>query len=426
METATEASPDDASPADDADVYDIVLFYAYTSIENPEAVVATLKEFFAHRGGGFAGRVLVASEGVNGTVCGRRSSGDLPAFQALLSSAVPGCATMPYKKSLAQEQVFYDARVEKVRELVGWNARDDVPYRKSPKVVHLKPKEFHEALKARGADAKLLDLRNENESLIGKFCGATCPDARNMQELGRFLDEQASESEGKEVFMYCTGGIRCEKAALYLEKRQPGIDKVYQLEGGIHEYLEEFGERDECLYLGKNFTFDKRGVSASGKEDAEVWTCQRCREGAPTLGSCAVCVVCRFPLVLCTACQSDDAFRGEWTCSHHANLDGLYSYYSVPDLSTRELTRRISRMKEIEDALFAENPKTTTNRRRTIRKCYLRMETELERRGSGGEVEIRKKSYCRNSGRALAECPGDCMGFWGAGHLLDKPDAGVI
>ncbi len=111
METATEASPDDASPADDADVYDVVLFYAYTSIENPEAVVATLKEFFAHRGGGFAGRVLVASEGVNGTVCGRRSSGDLPAFQALLSSAVPGCATMPYKKSLAQEQVFYDARV---------------------------------------------------------------------------------------------------------------------------------------------------------------------------------------------------------------------------------------------------------------------------------------------------------------------------
>ena len=58
-----------------------------------------------------------------------------------------------------------------MRELVGWNARDDVPYRKNPKVVHLKPKEFHEALKARGADAKLLDLRNENESLIGKFCG---------------------------------------------------------------------------------------------------------------------------------------------------------------------------------------------------------------------------------------------------------------
>jgi hypothetical protein len=82
-------------------------------------------------------------------------------------------------------------------------------------------------------------------------------------------------------------------------------------------------------------------------------------------------------------------------------------------------------MKEIEAAFFAEDPKTTTNRRRTIRKCYHRMEAELERRRSGGEVTIREKSYCRNSGRALAECPGDCMGFWGAGHLIEKPEAGA-
>ena len=95
-----------------------------------------------------------------------------------------------------------------------------------------------------------------------------------MQELGRFLDSAARESSGKEVFMYCTGGIRCEKAAIYLEKKAPDVAKVYQLQGGIHEYLEAYGGSEECLFLGKNFTFDKRGVMPkSGKVDCdgEVW-----------------------------------------------------------------------------------------------------------------------------------------------------------
>lgn len=402
--------------------HEVILFYKYALVPDVEAVVARFTEFFAaHRpDGACRGRLLIAREGVNGTVCASRASGAMEAFKALLREAIPACEDVVYKRSSANEQVFHDARVEARSELVGWGIFDDVRHEKREKVVHLSPREFHDALKSRQGGATVLDLRNENESLVGKFRGATCPKARNMQELGRFLDEEASKSGGKEVFMYCTGGIRCEKAALYLEKKQPDVSVVYQLEGGIHEYLEEFGDDEDCLFLGKNFTFDRRGVSASGKDDDEAWRCQRCREGEPVLSSCAVCVVCRFPLVLCEKCQVSTSCRGEWTCSHHANLDGVYSYYAIPDLTEDELTRRIAAMKTMEVGLFAEDPKKTTNRRRTLRKCVTKMEAELERRRAGGVAEVREMAYCRNSGRALADCSRDCMGFWGAGHLLEK------
>ena len=110
-------APDAAAPDGD-DVHDVVLFYAYTAIERPDAVASTLKSFFAEHAAHFKGRVLVAREGVNGTACGSRRSGALPMFQALLRELVPGCETMPYKTSLASEQVFHDARVETVRATV--------------------------------------------------------------------------------------------------------------------------------------------------------------------------------------------------------------------------------------------------------------------------------------------------------------------
>lgn len=405
--------------SDDDDVHDVVLFYCYTDIPDVERVVRELKDFCAD--GALLGRVLVCKEGVNGTVCASRASGRLEAFKSTLSACVPACSEMPYKRSVADKQVFYDARIQEVRELVGWGQMD-LPYAKTAKVVHMKPREFHEALKKKMAeeDLTLLDLRNENEGIIGKFKGALVPDARNMQELGRFLDDQATKARGKEVFMYCTGGIRCEKAALYLEKQQPEIKTVYQLEGGIHEYLEEFGDDEDCLYLGKNFTFDKRGVSASGKDDAEVWRCQRCAAGEPKLTSCAVCVVCRFPLVLCEGCQSSVETRGEWVCSHHTALDGVYSFHAIPHLEDADLEGRIAKLKEIESEFFSTDPKSTVNKRRTLRKCYHKMEEELDRRRAGGALDIRRVAFCRNSGRELAACPGDCMGFWGPGHELAR------
>jgi len=416
-------APAPAGDVIDAHTHDVVLFYAYTPIEDTERVAATLRHFCSTFG--VLGRVLVAAEGVNGTVCAANDDeNNLDAFKRTLAACVPATATMPYKHSKAARQVFYDVRVEVVKELVGWGQMD-LKYEKRDKVIHLKPREFHEALKqrfGRGEEVKLVDLRNEHESLVGKFVNAECPDARNMQELGRFLDDTASESKDREVFMYCTGGIRCEKAALYLERQQPDIKAVYQLEGGIHEYLEEFGTDDECLYLGGNFTFDMRGVSARGKDDtSEVWRCQRCKDGEPVLTPCGVCVVCRFPLVLCKACMNAPECRGEWTCSHHAHLDGIYSYYAIPNLADEDLTRRIAALRTLEGELFAHDRVKTANKRRTLRKCYFRMEDELARRraGDGYDADVCLKSYCRNNGCELSQCARACMGFWGPGHVKD-------
>lgn len=104
--------------------------------------------------------------------------------------------------------------------------------------------------------------------------------------------------EGKKVMMYCTGGIRCEKATAYLKTK--GVDDVYQLEGGIHMYMERF--TDGGLFQGKNFVFDKRGAMAC-KGAKVVGKCSLCQGPWDTLAGDRVCCVCREPLLVCPDCK---------------------------------------------------------------------------------------------------------------------------
>ena len=179
----------------------------------------------------------------------------------------------------------------------------------------------------------------------------------------------------KIVLMYCTGGIRCEKASLYLDAISEGkVKHIYQLQGGIHKYLEEFSEDKDCQFLGKNFVFDRRGYDGVGKSieningDSAVGVCQECKMKEPNLIGCSVCCVCRFQLLLCSDCLPKNG--GEHFCFSHEHLSQCYSMYRIPTMSKGELNRRIVLLKEKEKELLFLGRKGR-NRRRTIRNCYM-------------------------------------------------------
>ncbi len=147
----------------------------------------------------------------------------------------PWFAGMPFKKSFSAYLPFSCLKVVQVSELAmsGKMRKSDL----DRGGVHLSPREFHEQLCARNPETSvLLDVRNSFETAIGMFEGATDPKTRLFTQFPHFAQQNLPALINKKVFMYCTGGIRCEKASAYL--KQQGVNEVYQLQGGIHEYLE--------------------------------------------------------------------------------------------------------------------------------------------------------------------------------------------
>ena len=127
---------------------------------------------------------------------------------------------------------------------------------------YLSPEEFHQALVGRGEDTVVIDCRNHKEVMIGHFEGAVDPNTRTWAEWPSYVEGALEQLKGKQVLMYCTGGIRCEKASAFVRQklREAGdpaaADGVRHLRGGIHKYLEAYP--DGGMFMGKNFVFDNR------------------------------------------------------------------------------------------------------------------------------------------------------------------------
>ena len=119
---------------------------------------------------------------------------------------------------------------------------------------HLNPDQVHELLKNKPEDLVILDARNDYEWRIGKFENAITPEIKNFRELPEFIDENIDTFKDKQVLMYCTGGIRCERATAYLNEKNVA-KKVLQIEGGIVRYCEKY---PDGFFRGKNYVFDRR------------------------------------------------------------------------------------------------------------------------------------------------------------------------
>lgn len=213
------------------------------------------------------GTLLLASEGINGTISGNREGID-----AVLNHlrAHPELATLDFKESFDQKQPFYRTKVKLKKEIVTMGVQGIDPN----KVVgtYVKPKEWNTLISS--PDVLLVDTRNDYEVEVGTFKGALDPKTKTFREFPQYVAENLDTTKHKKVAMFCTGGIRCEKSTAYLKEQ--GFDEVYHLEGGILKYLEEV-PAEESLWEGECFVFDNRVTVNHQLEKGIYDQCHACR-----------------------------------------------------------------------------------------------------------------------------------------------------
>ncbi len=213
------------------------------------------------------GTLLLAHEGINGTVAGSRLAIDK--LLEFLRGYAP-LADLEYKESFDQGQPFYRMKVKLKKEIVTMGVEDIDPARDAGRYVE--PGDWNELISS--PDVLLIDTRNQYEIDIGTFKGAVNPGTSSFRELPDYVARHLDPAQHKKIAMFCTGGIRCEKSTAYL--RQQGFEEVYHLQGGILKYLEEVPE-EQSLWQGECFVFDNRVAVNHRLEKGRYDLCHGCR-----------------------------------------------------------------------------------------------------------------------------------------------------
>ena len=439
-------------------MYKVVLFYKYTAID-PEVEVARQKRLCSELG--LTGRVLVAEEGINGTVAspstGSAMDEGLTGLDKYISSMSedPRFADVDWKVSYSTVEPFPDFVVKKQKTIISTGNYIIPPPNPEtfPGGKHLKPEEFHgelkKALTTHKDDYVVLDVRNNQEHMIGNFKGSINPKTRFFSEWPAYVEENIESFKGKKVLMYCTGGIRCEKASAFLKSK--GCDDVSQLKGGIHRYLERYEKDGGGLWVGKNFVFDKRVTQPTTAESSKivVGRCYECKEPFDEIDGGTVCTVCRDHVLVCSTCKTK--CRNVYYCEKHKYLKNTY-YYFLDHFTVEELKGQLQRLraihqqmlvgtekdapeKEIQDNAMGEGctppqarkrrkkcinkekrkrgTKKFKNKRRTIMKQITKVEKRIEDLNSGACTVVKDGSmWCRTCMQDVKVCNGECWGFW--------------
>jgi len=286
--------------------YHILLYYKYVHIENPEEFAAAHLQMCKDIG--LKGRIIVAEEGLNGTVSGTIAQTD--EYIAQLRKD-PRFADMPIKIDEADGHAFKKMFVRHKPELVTWRLDEKVdPNRLTGK--HLKPAEWYEMLQR--DDVVVLDGRNAYEYDIGHFRGAIRPEVESSREFPEWIRENFSKYKDKKVLTYCTGGIRCEVLSGILLRE--GFEEVYQLDGGIVTYGKDPEVKGQ-LFDGKCYVFDERiSVPINQVEDVVVGTCYHCGKKEDRYVNCAN-PECNLQHIVCTECEPKHKRSCSKECEEH-------------------------------------------------------------------------------------------------------------
>lgn len=245
--------------------FKIAAFYKFFSLQGHES--HRLPLYNALHGADVRGTVLLAKEGVNGTIAGPPDGIDLALAKL---RALPGGETLEAKFSEAQEQPFLRLKVRLKQEIVTMG----VPGTDPTHLVgtYVKPKDWNALIS--DPETVLIDTRNDYEVGIGTFKGAVDPNTKTFREFPDWFREYRKDLEAQgrkpKIAMFCTGGIRCEKATNFVKAE--GLEDVYHLKGGILQYLEDVPEGDS-LWEGECFVFDER---VSVKHDLSPGTYDMC------------------------------------------------------------------------------------------------------------------------------------------------------
>ena len=236
--------------------YSVLLYYCYTRIEDPDAFRE--KHHLRCLELNLRGRIIVAAEGLNGTVSGLTE--DCEQYMKDLH-ADPRFADTEFKIDYVDDHTFTKLHVRVKPEIVHSTISID-PRQKTGQYVE--PEEFRKILKESPEDVVILDVRSNYEHHVGKFKNAITLDIDNFRDFPEKIDELESYKD-KKVITYCTGGIKCEKASAYLLEK--GFKDVHQLHGGIIKYGLETGGED---FEGKCYVFDNRIVNEVNKVNPKV------------------------------------------------------------------------------------------------------------------------------------------------------------
>ena len=243
----------------------VAALYQFTRLPDPAGLRGPL--LACCEAAGVRGTLLLAPEGINGTIAGTRQGID--AVLAHLR-ALPGCAGLEWKESPAAEMPFDRLKVRLKREIVTMGQPDVDPLAATGRYVD--PAEWNALIEA--PDVAVIDTRNDYEVAIGTFAGAVDPGTHSFREFPAWWEANAHRFHNKRVAMFCTGGIRCEKSTNYLLAQ--GVAEVFHLKGGILKYLEEVPEADS-LWQGECFVFDRRVSVGHGLVPGDYDLCHACR-----------------------------------------------------------------------------------------------------------------------------------------------------
>eukprot|EP00429_Kryptoperidinium_foliaceum_P031036 CAMPEP_0176153554 /NCGR_PEP_ID=MMETSP0120_2-20121206/78442_1 /TAXON_ID=160619 /ORGANISM="Kryptoperidinium foliaceum, Strain CCMP 1326" /LENGTH=948 /DNA_ID=CAMNT_0017490617 /DNA_START=174 /DNA_END=3018 /DNA_ORIENTATION=- len=443
---------------DKSDPQHILLFYKFHPLSKEEELVELYRVALEKlcRGLQLQGRILVGcnehqSEGINGTLSGDEEAtkafvralggndddDDKPvdtstAYREFVFQFWKDCQEFykaakcdplvmdpsDFKWSTCQEsQLFPDLNVKIVTELIGTGG---VLAPISLDEVHqgyLTPAEWHERIKELEKDEKakeetvLIDCRNTKEWQIGHFPGAPDPSTTTFNQFPTWVQQNSQNLANKKVLMYCTGGIRCEKASAFIRNQIPSVQEVRHLKGGIHKYLDEFGSKEECQWKGKNFVFDKRGAhgaAGSSKDEEVVGRCLYCSAPYDVFQPGCVCTVCREPTLVCDSCRPT---LREYHCHVHAHLRSCY-FTDLTPFSQSELESQLKQLTELKSEI-AVGKKFKQRRKTLSRQCEKVAERlrEIEQNGESSVEKDAAPTKCRNCGES--ECSGACWGFHG-------------
>jgi len=240
-------------------------FYHFVLIENPDALRKTLLTLMAKYK--ILGTILVAKEGINGTVAGSREN-TIAIFDSLRRD--PRFAALSPKESYSEKAPFLRSKVKLKQEIVTLGQGDLDPAAHAG--TYVDPQDWNALIK--DPDVLVIDTRNDYEVEIGTFENAINPSTTTFREFPEYVREHLQDAKNKKIAMFCTGGIRCEKSTAYLKSE--GFDQVYHLKGGILNYLESVPE-SESLWQGACFVFDERVAVEHNLQPAGYQQCHACR-----------------------------------------------------------------------------------------------------------------------------------------------------
>lgn len=247
--------------------FTVAALYCFARFPDFEAHQAPLTELCDQNG--IKGTLLLAAEGLNGTVAGTQSG--IAALIAFIE-AIPALReqNIELKYSTASQMPFNRMKVRLKKEIVTMGVEGIDPLQSVG--AYVQPEEWNALID--DENTILIDTRNDYEYAIGTFKGAIDPKTKTFREFPQWVEDHRGDLEGKKIAMFCTGGIRCEKATAFVKGL--GFDDVYHLKGGILKYLEDMPAED-TRWEGECFVFDERVSVGHGLVEGDVQLCRACR-----------------------------------------------------------------------------------------------------------------------------------------------------